>query len=59
MNAREAQRMLDKSREHPHLTAMVVPSPYGLTGAVFSHDRAAAAEAGITLYVTGARHFAH
>ena len=32
MNAREAQRMLDKSREHPELTAMVVPSPYGLTG---------------------------
>lgn len=32
MNAREAQRMLDKSREHPELTAMIVPSPYGLTG---------------------------
>ena len=32
MNAREAQRMLDKSREHPELVAMVVPSPYGLTG---------------------------
>jgi predicted dehydrogenase len=32
MNAREAQRMLDRSRECPHLTAMVVPSPYGLTG---------------------------
>jgi predicted dehydrogenase len=32
MNAREAQRMLDASREHPELTTMVVPSPYGLTG---------------------------
>ena len=32
MNAREAQRMFDKSREYPHLTAMIVPSPYGLTG---------------------------
>lgn len=32
MNAREAQRMLDKSRERQDLVAMVVPSPYGLTG---------------------------
>ena len=32
MNAREAQRMLDKSKEYPSLTAMIVPSPYGLTG---------------------------
>lgn len=32
MNAREAQRMLDRSRECPRLTAMVVPSPYGLAG---------------------------
>jgi predicted dehydrogenase len=32
MNAREAQRMLDKSRERPNQVAMVVPSPYGLTG---------------------------
>ena len=32
MNAREAQRMFDKSREHPHLVAMIVPSPYGLVG---------------------------
>jgi predicted dehydrogenase len=31
MNAREAQRMLDKSRERPGQVAMVVPSPYGLT----------------------------
>ncbi len=30
MNAREAQRMLDRSRECLHLAAMVVPSPYGL-----------------------------
>lgn len=35
MNAREAQRMLEKSREVPHLAAMVVPSPYGLTGDAF------------------------
>ena len=35
MNAREAQRMLDKSRELPDLAAMVVPSPYGLTGDAF------------------------
>ncbi|MBX6313585.1 MAG: Gfo/Idh/MocA family oxidoreductase [Isosphaeraceae bacterium] len=35
MNAREAQRMLDKAREHPDLTAMIVPSPYGLTGDAF------------------------
>lgn len=32
MNAREAQRMLEKSLEHPGLVAMVAPSPYGLTG---------------------------
>jgi predicted dehydrogenase len=32
MNAREAQRMLEKSRERPELVTMVVPSPYGLTG---------------------------
>ena len=35
MNAREAQRMLDKSREFPDLTAMIVPSPYGLAGETF------------------------
>jgi predicted dehydrogenase len=35
MNAREAQRMLDKARECPSLTAMIVPSPYGLTGETF------------------------
>jgi predicted dehydrogenase len=31
MNAREAQRMYDRSRELTDLTAMIVPSPYGLT----------------------------
>ena len=35
MNAREAQRMLEKSREMPGLATMVVPSPYGLTGDAF------------------------
>jgi predicted dehydrogenase len=35
MNAREAQRMLDKSHEHSRLTTMVVPSPYGLAGDAF------------------------
>jgi predicted dehydrogenase len=32
MNAREAQRMADRAAELPHLTAMIVPSPYGLVG---------------------------
>jgi len=32
MNSREAQRMYDRSKELPKLTAMIVPSPYGLTG---------------------------
>ena len=32
MNAREAQRMHDAALEHPELTMMVVPSPYGLVG---------------------------
>ena len=32
MNAREAQRMLDRSLELPHLAAMVAPSPLGLAG---------------------------
>ncbi|GAC1473238.1 MAG: Gfo/Idh/MocA family oxidoreductase [Isosphaeraceae bacterium] len=35
MNAREAQRMYDRSIELPNLTAMIVPSPYGLTGDAF------------------------
>lgn len=38
MNAREAQRMYDRSRELPHLTAMVVPSPYGLAGDQLMRD---------------------
>ncbi len=32
LNAREAQRMHDRALESPRLTAMIVPSPYGLTG---------------------------
>src|SRR5262249_42948703 len=32
MNAREAQRMHDAALEHPELTTMIVPSPYGLAG---------------------------
>ena len=32
MNARESQRMLDRSLESPRLTTMIVPSPYGLAG---------------------------
>jgi predicted dehydrogenase len=35
MNAREAQRMLDRSREARGQVAMIVPSPYGLTGEAF------------------------
>ncbi len=35
MNAREAQRMLDRSKECPSLTTMIVPSPYGLTGEAY------------------------
>ncbi len=35
MNAREAQRMLDRAREAPDLVSMVVPSPYGLIGETF------------------------
>lgn len=35
MNAREAQRMLDRSRVAKNLVAMVVPSPLGLTGEAF------------------------
>ena len=35
MNAREAQRMYDRSKELPALTAMIVPSPYGLPGDEF------------------------
>jgi predicted dehydrogenase len=35
MNSREAQRMYDRSKETPQLTAMIVPSPYGLTGEAY------------------------
>ncbi|OJW21514.1 MAG: dehydrogenase [Planctomycetales bacterium 71-10] len=35
MNAREAQRMLDRAREATGQAAMVVPSPYGLAGEAF------------------------
>jgi len=35
MNAREAQRMLDRSREAAGQVAMIVPSPYGLIGEAF------------------------
>jgi predicted dehydrogenase len=35
MNSREAQRMLDRSQECSGLTAMIVPSPYGLTGEAY------------------------
>ena len=32
MNSREAQRMYDRSLELPHLTTMLAPTHYGLTG---------------------------
>jgi len=35
MNAREAQRMLDRSRAAKGLVSMIVPSPLGLTGETF------------------------
>ncbi len=35
MNAREAQRMLDRSLECPDLATMVVPASYGLVGDAF------------------------
>lgn len=38
MNAREAQRMLDKALERPELVAMIAPSPYGLAGDRFVRD---------------------
>jgi predicted dehydrogenase len=46
MNAREAQRMYDRSREVPHLTAMVVPSPWGLTGDAFLRSLVASGHLG-------------
>ncbi|MFO0907641.1 MAG: Gfo/Idh/MocA family oxidoreductase [Isosphaeraceae bacterium] len=42
MNAREAQRMYDRSRELPHLVSMIVPSPYGLTGDAYLRSLLAA-----------------
>lgn len=38
MNAREAQRMYDRSRESPELATMVVPSPRGLVGDAFVRE---------------------
>jgi predicted dehydrogenase len=35
MNAREAQRMFDRSRQAVGQVAMIVPSPYGLAGEAF------------------------
>jgi predicted dehydrogenase len=35
INAREAQRMLDRAREATGQVAMVAPSPYGLAGEAF------------------------
>lgn len=35
MNAREAQRMLDRARECPNLVAMVAPTTLGMTGDAF------------------------
>jgi predicted dehydrogenase len=55
MNAREAQRMFDRSQELPHLTAMIVPSPYGLTGGAFLRERIASGYLGRLreVHVTG------
>src|SRR5947209_4691070 len=55
MNAREAQRMFDRSKELPHLTAMVVPSPYGLTGEAYVRSLMAAGFLGTLreVHVTG------
>ena len=46
MNAREAQRMYDRAREHPKQTAMVVPSPYGLAGDPYMRSLIAPASSG-------------
>jgi predicted dehydrogenase len=42
MNAREAQRMHDRAVESPGLTAMIVPSPYGLAGDAYIRSLIAA-----------------
>jgi predicted dehydrogenase len=46
MNAREAQRMCDRAEESPRLIAMVVPSPYGLTGDAFMRSLIAGGQIG-------------
>jgi predicted dehydrogenase len=55
MNAREAQRMLDRSLECPDLTTMVVPSPYGLLGDVYVRSLVADGYLGLLheVHVTG------
>ena len=55
MNAREAQRMLDRSLECPRLTTMVVPSPYGLVGDAFVRSLIADGHLGMLteVHVTG------
>ena len=55
MNAREAQRMLDRSLECPGLTTMVVPSPYGLAGDAFVRSLIADGYLGLLreVHVTG------
>ncbi len=55
MNAREAQRMLDRSLECPALTTMVVPSPHGLVGDAFVRSLIADGYLGLLneVHVTG------
>jgi predicted dehydrogenase len=55
MNAREAQRMLDRSLECPSLTTMVVPSPQGLVGDAFVRSLIADGYLGLLheVHVTG------
>ena len=55
MNAREAQRMLEKSREVPHYTTMVAPSPIGLAGDALIRRMVAAGDVGtlLELHVDG------
>ena len=55
MNAREAQRMLERSLECPGLTTMVVPSPYGMVGDAFVRSLVADGHLGMLneVHVTG------
>ena len=55
MNAREAQRMYDRSHELTGIVSMVVPSPYGLAGGAFVKERMAAGFLGTLreVHVTG------